>query len=290
MELSTPEGGSNSTLINSDEVNEELSVCEVVIQEESKVCWISWSRIVDEIIDVIVTRKDELDSRHEDHSGESEEEIPVIGMSFGSLLGTKILCKLCKESWFVHEYDNVLGNKEQKELEDDAADSKGVIPCIGSTCIERQFQQEYTSNMFRDVQLEEFVNYDEKAAILRSAIWDAKSKLTDYHANMRSTTVAVTQNTMPTQSTVGVVIYDLQGPSRVKTKGRSKSKRLGAELDKSIKKSIQKRKRKSHPDIFYLQTDNDYDGSVERGFEASDTWNASEGGEFMSLLNSFEHR
>ncbi|XP_016199945.1 protein FAR1-RELATED SEQUENCE 5-like [Arachis ipaensis] len=41
---------------------------------------------------------------------------------------------------FVHEYDNVLRNKEQKELEDDAADSKEVIPCIGSTCIERQFQ------------------------------------------------------------------------------------------------------------------------------------------------------
>ncbi|XP_072087340.1 protein FAR1-RELATED SEQUENCE 5-like [Arachis hypogaea] len=46
---------------------------------------------------------------------------------------------------FIHEYDNVLGNNEQKELEDDAADSKGVIPCIGSTGIERQFQQEYTS-------------------------------------------------------------------------------------------------------------------------------------------------
>ncbi|XP_057755525.1 protein FAR1-RELATED SEQUENCE 5-like [Arachis stenosperma] len=55
---------------------------------------------------------------------------------------------------FVHEYDNVLGTKEQKELEDDAADSKGVIPCIGSTGIERQFQQEYTSSMFRSLQVE----------------------------------------------------------------------------------------------------------------------------------------
>ncbi|RYR72546.1 hypothetical protein Ahy_A02g006763 isoform K [Arachis hypogaea] len=37
----------------------------------------------------------------------------------------------CKTSLvqFVHEYDNVLGFKEQRELEDDAADSKGVIPC-----------------------------------------------------------------------------------------------------------------------------------------------------------------
>ncbi|QHN78584.1 Protein FAR1-RELATED SEQUENCE [Arachis hypogaea] len=39
-------------------------------------------------------------------------------------------------------------------MEDDAADSNGVIPCIGSTGIERQFQQEYTSNMFRTLQLE----------------------------------------------------------------------------------------------------------------------------------------
>ncbi|RYQ98749.1 hypothetical protein Ahy_B07g086526 [Arachis hypogaea] len=36
MELSTLEGGSNSTLINSNEGNEELSVGEVVIQERSK--------------------------------------------------------------------------------------------------------------------------------------------------------------------------------------------------------------------------------------------------------------
>nr|XP_025628916.1 protein FAR-RED IMPAIRED RESPONSE 1-like [Arachis hypogaea] len=56
MEFSTPEGESNSTLINSDEGNEELSVGEVVIQEESK---------VDEITDVIVMRKDELELRHE---------------------------------------------------------------------------------------------------------------------------------------------------------------------------------------------------------------------------------
>ncbi|RYQ85462.1 hypothetical protein Ahy_B10g105026 [Arachis hypogaea] len=212
---------------------------------------------------------------------------------------------------FIHEYDNVLGNNEQKELEDDAADSKGVIPCIGSTGIERQFQQEYTSSMFRTLQLEirkkliarfdqlnkreiqfllkwtsrsknvirkhtyiksshdmprsdernnlfrhlcsEFYNVaqelvvcDEEAGILQAALWDAKSKLTDYRASMPSTTVVATQNTMPTHSTGGAIVHDIQGPSRVKTKGRPRSKRLGAELDKSIKKSMQKRKRKSH--------------------------------------------
>ncbi|MED6125259.1 hypothetical protein PIB30_066951 [Stylosanthes scabra] len=41
---------------------------------------------------------------------------------------------------------------EQKELEDDVADSKGVLHCVSSSLIELQFQQEYTSDMFKDVQ------------------------------------------------------------------------------------------------------------------------------------------
>ncbi|QHN76886.1 uncharacterized protein DS421_19g647820 [Arachis hypogaea] len=45
---------------------------------------------------------------------------------------------------------------------------------------------------------EEFVACDEEAAILRAALWDAKFKLTNYRASMRSTTVAASQNTMPT--------------------------------------------------------------------------------------------
>ncbi|RYR26052.1 hypothetical protein Ahy_B02g060199 [Arachis hypogaea] len=316
---------------------------------------------------------------------------------------------------FVHEYDNVLGTKEQKELEDDAADSKGFIPCIGSTGIERQFQQEYTSSMFRILQLEvrkktdcvvrsiekkgdtisitvdeqkffwgkpvyhtfrvdfdplsqkgqcecnkfesagilcchtltvwsyyrvdivpscyvlprwsknvirkhtyvksshdvarsdesnnlfrhlcsefynvaqEFVACDEEAAILRVALWDAKSKLIDYRASMRSNTAAASQNTVPTQSTGGAVVHDIQGPSRVKTKGRPKGKRLGAELDKSIKKSMQKRNRKSHPDEVHLPSDNDHHGSLNKRCEDSTMWNSSEGGGFMHLLNSFRH-
>ncbi|RYR20735.1 hypothetical protein Ahy_B03g065954 [Arachis hypogaea] len=62
----------------------------------------------------------------------------------------------CKTSLvqFVHEFDNVLGTKEQKELEDDAADSRGLIPCSTRSAIERRFQKEYTNEMFRDVQTE----------------------------------------------------------------------------------------------------------------------------------------
>ncbi|XP_072054923.1 protein FAR1-RELATED SEQUENCE 5-like [Arachis hypogaea] len=55
---------------------------------------------------------------------------------------------------FVHEFDNVLGTKEQKELEDDTADSRGLIPCLTRSAIERRFQKEYTNEMFRDVQTE----------------------------------------------------------------------------------------------------------------------------------------
>ncbi|KAL4365377.1 hypothetical protein AHAS_Ahas07G0100000 [Arachis hypogaea] len=43
---------------------------------------------------------------------------------------------------------------EQRELEDDAADSRRVIPCATTSPMERQFQQEYTACMFRDVQIE----------------------------------------------------------------------------------------------------------------------------------------
>ncbi|XP_020997181.1 protein FAR1-RELATED SEQUENCE 5-like [Arachis duranensis] len=276
---------------------------------------------------------------------------------------------------FVHEYDNVLENKEQKELEDNAADSKGVIPCIGSTGIERQFQLEYTSNMFRTLQLEvrkktdcvvrsieqkgdtisikvdeqkvfwgkpvyhtfivEFYplsrkgqckcNNFESAGILcchTLAVWSyyrvdivpscyvlprwsknvirkhtyiksshdvARSDESNNLFSVRSTTVAVTQNTIPTQSTGGAIVHDIQRPSRVKSKGWPKSKRLGAELDKSIKKLLQKRKGKSHSDDVDLKSDNDHHGSVNKRFEDSTIWNSLDGGGFTHLLNSFRH-
>ncbi|KAL4300758.1 hypothetical protein AHAS_Ahas17G0232900 [Arachis hypogaea] len=48
----------------------------------------------------------------------------------------------------------MLGNKEPKESKDDAVDSKGVVPCSSSSTIERQFQREYTTFKFREVQQE----------------------------------------------------------------------------------------------------------------------------------------
>ncbi|RYR21793.1 hypothetical protein Ahy_B03g067108 isoform A [Arachis hypogaea] len=49
-------------------------------------------------------------------------------------------------------FDKYLNNKEKKELECDAVDLSGIIPCVSSSPIENQFQREYTNSMFRDVQ------------------------------------------------------------------------------------------------------------------------------------------
>ncbi|RYR78408.1 hypothetical protein Ahy_A01g003201 [Arachis hypogaea] len=239
---------------------------------------------------------------------------------------------------FVHEYNNVLGNKEQKELEGDAANSKGkvfwkkpvyhifiveydplsqkckkfgstgllcchtlpvwsyykvdivpscyVLPRWSKNVIRKHTyvksshdvaQTNESHNLFRDLCSEfyniaqEFIGCDEEVAILQSAIWDAKSKLNDYCASMRSTTLAATQNTMATQGTSDAIEHDIQGPLRVKTKGRLKTKRLGAELDKLIKKAMQKKKRKLHLDVVDLQTDNEHHGLVNEIFKDSTT-------------------
>ncbi|KAL4316305.1 hypothetical protein AHAS_Ahas15G0271800 [Arachis hypogaea] len=109
MDLSIPEGKSNSTLVNTNEGNEELSVNEVVNQEGSK---------VDEITNVMVMRKDELELRHElpDHSGISEEKIPVIGMSFDSLhLAHEFYANYAKKLGFVTKVRNTNFDKTRKD-------------------------------------------------------------------------------------------------------------------------------------------------------------------------------
>ncbi|XP_057739766.1 protein FAR-RED IMPAIRED RESPONSE 1-like [Arachis stenosperma] len=71
--------------------------------------------------------------------------------SMHAFFGGYLYCKISLVQ-FIHEFDNVLGNMEHKELEDDIVDSRGIIPCATSSAIERQFQQGYTNGMFRDVQ------------------------------------------------------------------------------------------------------------------------------------------
>ncbi|RYR58570.1 hypothetical protein Ahy_A05g024409 [Arachis hypogaea] len=227
--------------------------------------------------------------------------------------GDYLYCKVGRVQ-FVHEYDNVLGNKEQKEREDDAADSKGVVTCSSSSTIERQFQREYTTPKFRKVQLKfrkrgdclvrgvtqegnlfwvtvneqylldggayvldvkcrnvqqkhtfiksshdekrldkshnlfrrlcshfynvasDFVTCEEEALMLHSGLDQLRAKLLDCRANLGSRCVPTTQNSMVTQHIPALGESDIQGPSKVSTKGRPRLKRLGSELDTSIKK------------------------------------------------------
>ncbi|RYR53731.1 hypothetical protein Ahy_A06g028955 [Arachis hypogaea] len=122
---------------------------------------------------------------------------------------------------FIHEVENVLGNKKQQKLEDDAANSRGVISCATSSAIERQFQQKVPSyyvlprwsknikckytyiksihdvrylveshNFFRGLcthfynVAQEFVNGDDEAAILHAVLDNARAKLVDYRAKL----------------------------------------------------------------------------------------------------------
>ncbi|KAL4371695.1 hypothetical protein AHAS_Ahas06G0191500 [Arachis hypogaea] len=63
-----------------------------------------------------------------------------------TLLGCTLLRKWLFPTWLK------CMDKEQKELECDATDLRGIIPCVSSSPIEKQFQREYTNSMFRDVQ------------------------------------------------------------------------------------------------------------------------------------------
>ncbi|RYR04981.1 hypothetical protein Ahy_B06g084796 [Arachis hypogaea] len=264
----------------------------------------------------------------------------------------------CKTSLvqFVHEFDNVLGTKEQKELEDNAADSRGLIPCSTRSAIERQFQKEYTNEMFRGVQMEfgkkadctiravdeqgdlawvkveeeilvyettrksikrkhtyiksshdvrhldeshnifrglcahfynvaqELVDCDDETDMLHNILEDARAKLVDYCGRMRNNTVLTAHNSIATDPSTIFGTEDIQAPSKVTTKGRPKGKRLGYELDKSIKKSMQ-RKRKSLCNVY-----NRVESTANQDSEASTQQIASQGlGGFMLLLNSFDN-
>ncbi|RYR65339.1 hypothetical protein Ahy_A03g011272 [Arachis hypogaea] len=170
---------------------------------------------------------------------------------------------------FVHEYDNVLGNKEQKELEDDAVDSKGVIPCIVSTGIERQFQQEYTSNMFRTLQLEV---RKKTHCVVRSI-------------EQKGDTISIKvdeQKVFWGKPVYHTFIVEFDPLSR---KGQAQA----VLLYMTYRDPQESKPNDGRRDDVELQSDNDHHGSVNKRFEDSTIWNSSDGGGFMHLLNSFRH-
>ncbi|XLU26580.1 hypothetical protein S245_062646, partial [Arachis hypogaea] len=222
MAFSPPEGGSISTLINPTQGDEQFSVV-----DEQKEFWGK---------PVYHTFRVDFDPLS--RKGQRE---------YNKFESAGILCCHTLTVWSYYRVDTIPSCYVLPRC------SKNVIRkhtyIKGSHDVARSDE---SNNLFRHLCSEfynvaqEFVACDEEAAILRAALWDAKSKLTDYRASMRSNTIAASQNTVPAQCTGGAIVHDIQGPSRVKTKGRPKGKRLRAELDKSIKKSMQKRKRKSH--------------------------------------------
>ncbi|XP_020989730.2 protein FAR1-RELATED SEQUENCE 6-like [Arachis duranensis] len=257
---------------------------------------------------------------------------------------------------FVHEYDNVLGIKEQRELEDDAADSRGVeeeipvneaILCIpydvhferstqevrcecnlfessGVLCCHclavfhyykvykvpnRYVLSRWSKNIKRkhtyvksshDVSrsdeshiafrglcahfynvAQDFVNDDEETALLHAALEETRAKLTAHRAKKRSESVADSHNNIGSTSLNVSTVMDIQAPSKVNTKGRPKSKRLGAALEKSIKKSARKRNKPDPPVVCPKPTQDVRFGGVVGHADPEQV------GGFMSLLSSF---
>ncbi|RYR68006.1 hypothetical protein Ahy_A03g014482 [Arachis hypogaea] len=283
---------------------------------------------------------------------------------------------------FVHEYDNVLGFKEQRELEDDAADSRGVIPfdeqdplvcvmvkeeklvndtilCVPYDVHFDHSTQElrYECNLFESSSVlcyhclevfhsykvykvpscyvlprwsknikrkhtyvksshdisrsdeshvafrglcahvcnvaQEFVGDNEETALLHVALEETMAKLAAHHAKKRSESMSKTQTNIGSQSSNDVSVDDIQGPLKVTTKGRPKSKRLGAALEKCFKNSRRRKQKKSSPIDVWLNLN-----FVVRPHAFQDIHHGSvaglnvpeQAGDFMSLLSSFNKK
>ncbi|RYR05063.1 hypothetical protein Ahy_B06g084913 [Arachis hypogaea] len=160
---------------------------------------------------------------------------------------------------FVRQYQKCVIDKEQNELECDAADLRGIISCVSSSPIEKQFQREYTNSMFRDVQDQflkktdcdissinrhgtRFRSYSEVAAILHDVMDSARHKLKEHKESEHQAVHVPSAIKSHTRDECSVGMDELQGPRRVPTRGCPMSTRLGTDLEKSIKKRARKHK------------------------------------------------
>ncbi|RYR75824.1 hypothetical protein Ahy_A01g000406 [Arachis hypogaea] len=178
----------------------------------------------------------------------------------------------CKTSLvqFIHEFDNVLRTKKQKELEDDIADSRefGKKADCSICAVYKQGDSAW-----------DFVDCDDEVDILHTALDDVRAKQVDYRGRMRNKTVANAHNSIATKTSSVVDTEDIRGPSKVTTKSRPKGKRLGYELDKSIRKSMQRKRKSSCKNLV---------GNINLDAPALQIAQQGVGG-FMSLLNSFNN-
>ncbi|KAL4337328.1 hypothetical protein AHAS_Ahas12G0099200 [Arachis hypogaea] len=130
---------------------------------------------------------------------------------------------------------------------------------------------------------QEFVNGDDEAAMLHAALDDARAKLVDYRTKMQNKVVADAHTSIAIEISSVVATGDIQGPSKVTTKGQPKGKRLGYEMEKSIKKSMQRKWKSSGQDNRVESYEN-----IDLDAPARQIGPQGVGG-FMSLLNSFSN-
>ncbi|RYR29249.1 hypothetical protein Ahy_B01g053604 [Arachis hypogaea] len=128
----------------------------------------------------------------------------------------------------------------------------------------------------------DFVTCEEEAAMLHLGLDQLRSKLLDYHVNLGSRRVPTTQNSTVTQRNPALGESNVQGPSKVSTKGRPRLKRPGSELDTSIKKSMQRKKKNPLPEV-----DQAMNQDIVVGYDGRANESQEHGG-FLSLLNSFQ--
>ncbi|RYR20848.1 hypothetical protein Ahy_B03g066096 [Arachis hypogaea] len=140
---------------------------------------------------------------------------------------------------------------------------------------------------------QEFVGDNEETALLHVALEETMAKLDAHHAKKRSESMSKTQTNIGSQSSNDVSVDDIQGPLKVTTKGRPKSKRLGAALEKCFKNSRRRKQKKSSPVDVWLNLN-----FVVRPHAFQDIHHGSvaglnvpeQAGDFMSLLSSFNKK
>ncbi|RYR62197.1 hypothetical protein Ahy_A04g019598 [Arachis hypogaea] len=172
---------------------------------------------------------------------------------------------------FIHEFDNVLGTMEQKKLEDDAADLRGILYCHYLVVLSSYKVNDLPSfyviprwsmNMKRKHTYikgshDEFMDCDDEADMLHVTLDDARAKLVDYRARMRNKTITNAHNSITTDTSTVLGIEDIQAHQR---------------------------KRKS------LGKDNRVESTGNQDLDSFTQQIARQGvGGFMSLLNSFDN-
>ncbi|RYQ88597.1 protein FAR1-RELATED SEQUENCE 6-like [Arachis ipaensis] len=128
---------------------------------------------------------------------------------------------------------------------------------------------------------QDFVNDDEETALLHAALEETRAKLTAHRVKKRFETVADSHNNNGSTTSNVAAVMDIQAPSKVNTKGQPKSKRVGAALEKSFKKSARRKNKHDPPVVFPESTQDVRFGGVVGQADPDQV------GGFMSLLSSF---